>query len=319
MLYRRLGCSDLEVSAVGLGCNSFGRTAAPGEVDRIVGAALETGVTLFDTAESYGDGESERLLGRALGERRARALIATKFCAPGGPVDGAALAPSGSRAYVGYAVERSLRRLGTDWIDLYQLHWPDPATPVEETLEALSALIRAGKIRAYGLSNCDPGQLQAALAAAAGLGLPPPAALQIRWNLLERQVEADLVPLCGAHGVGVLPYFPLAAGLLAKAPQEGSGPQFAALRESTHVGRLADPATAVTLAALHRFAASRGRTLRELAVSWLLTRPATGSVIAGARTESQARSTAGCAGWALSAEDLDELDAITEAPGHSAL
>ncbi len=248
MRYRPLGNSGLVVSVVGLGCNNFGRRLNIEQTRAVVDAAIDAGVTLLDTAETYGGrGRSEELLGEVLAGRREQVVLATKFGAQGSDMGyGPAAGAKGGRAYVRRAVEQSLRRLRTDYIDLYQMHTPDPVTPIEETLAALSELVRAGLVRYTGHSNFSGAQLAAAAAAASELNAVPFISAQNHWSLLERQAELDVVPTAVKFGLGVLPFFPLANGLLTGKVRRGVGPA-----EGT---RLAEPGRLH-----HRCEAGQGR------------------------------------------------------------
>ena len=312
---RRLGHSGLAVSTVGLGCNNLGRTGTvTADLDgsrAVVQAALEGGVTLFDTADVYGSepGVSETLLGQSLGSHREDVVVATKFGldarGANGPDDGA----RGSRRYVRQAVEASLRRLGTDWIDLYQLHAPDPATPIGETLSALDDLVRAGKVRYVGHSQFAGWQAVDADWSARQAGTTRFVSTQSEYSLLERAAEADLLPALEHLGVGLLPFFPLANGLLTGKYRREHAPA------DSRLARLKPEALAAapwdTLEALGSFADERGISLLEVAFGWLLARPAVGSVIAGATRPEQVRANVAAAAWTPSADDLVALDEIT--------
>ena len=320
MEFRQLGRSGLRVSVVGLGCNTFGDSVDQGRADRIVFTALDSGINFFDTADAYSDGESERLLGQALGSNRAGAIIATKFGAPSrSPVDAAPFLPSASRRYITYALERSLKRLQTDWIDLYQIHWPDPTTPLEETLDTLGDMVRAGKIRYFGLSNFPGWQVADAAWLARTGRIPGLVSLQCRWNLLERDCEREEVPACRAHGIGILPYFPLGAGLLSGAIGQASPARpdshFSRLlnHEDPRVaGRLKDVRALALVENLNRFAADCGRSLVDLALSWLINRDVVGSVIAGASKPEQVAANAGAVGWSMTGEELGKIASILD-------
>jgi aryl-alcohol dehydrogenase-like predicted oxidoreductase len=282
---RRLG-DALEVSAVGLGCNQLGRTVDEAGTRALVDAALESGVTLFDTADVYGGGgESERLLGLALRGRRERAVIATKFGMDMRSAGGLPDVPRGSARYVRAACEGSLRRLGSDWIDLYQYHEPDGVTPVAETLGALDELVRAGKVRAVGCSNFTAEGLRDGEAESQARATARFVSLQNRYSLLERGLEADVGPVCQELGVGILPYFPLARGLLTGKYRRGHPPP--------EGSRLAGQATVAEdevfdrLDALERYAAERGVDMLTVAIGGLAAQPAVASVIAGARLPGQ--------------------------------
>lgn len=307
MEMRRLGKSDLQVSVVGLGCNNFGWKADAAQTQAIVDTALDAGITFFDTAISYGP--SEELLGAALGSRRKQAVIATKFGSPQDPLPGDA---RGARAYVLEAAEASLRRLQTDWIDLYQLHFPDPATPIDETLRALQDLLTAGKVRAIGCSNLSAEAIDAAQAAARRAGISGFVSTQNEYNVLVRGIEQTLAPAIARHGLALLPYFPLANGVLTGKYKAGQpAPEGSRLSDGpAYFDAYRDPAKWEAAARLEAFAAARGRSLLELAFSWLAAQPGVASVIAGASRASQAEANARGAGWALTAEEIAEIGAL---------
>ncbi|MEU8194547.1 aldo/keto reductase [Microbispora amethystogenes] len=306
MTYRRLGDSGLVVSAVGLGGNNFGRRIDLDATRAVVGAALDAGVTLIDTADIYG--ESEALLGEVLKGRRDQVVLATKF---GGDVQGANGPDWGARAsrrYVRLAVERSLRRLRTDWIDLYQLHFPDPSTPVEETLSVLTDLVREGKVRYLGSSNFAAWQVTDADWIARTGGLERFVSAQNEYSLLDRRVEQELVPALAHHGIGLLPYFPLANGLLTGKYRRGEQPP----EGSRLAGRpqyLTDERFDV-VERLREFAGRQGVTLLDVAIGGLLARPAVSSVIAGATRPEQVEANAAAAAWQPDETALKELDEI---------
>ncbi|APF39787.1 aldo/keto reductase [Neomicrococcus aestuarii] len=314
MEYRRLGRSGLTVSVVGLGCNNLGRAGTATEsqagTDAVVHAALDAGVTLFDTADVYGKtpGLSEERLGQALKERRAEAIVATKF---GMDLDGASgpdFNARGSRKYIRTSVEASLRRLQTDYIDLYQFHTPDPLTPIEETLAALDDLVREGKVRYVGHSNRAGWQIAQAEYVARELGAERFISSQNHYNLLDRRAELEVLPAADALGLGVLPYFPLANGLLTGKYSDGKAPEGSRLTHSRT--NLLTDADFDQLQAFGAFAKSRGVTELEVAFSWLAAQPAVASVIAGATKPEQIQQNAAAATWKPTAEDLAELDEI---------
>ncbi len=315
---RNLGRSGLRVSSVGLGCNNFGGRIDLEASRAVVHAALDAGITLFDTADVYGErGGSETALGEILGPRRKDIVLATKFAMP---MDAAETLKGASRRYIVTAVEASLQRLRTDWIDLYQQHRPDPLTPIEETLRALDDLIRAGKIRYAGCSNLPGWQVVEAAWTARSAGLSGFVSCQDEVSLLVRKHEADLMPAMRAYGLGLLPYFPLASGLLTgKYKRNAPMPEDARL---TKTQRLADryltEANWAVAEKLGDFAEARGHTMLELAFSWLLARPPVSSVIAGATKPEQIRANVAAGGWALTAEDLAAIDAITGVPDAAA-
>jgi aryl-alcohol dehydrogenase-like predicted oxidoreductase len=311
MQKRRLGNSTLEVSVVGLGGNNFGGRIDFPASERVVHAAIARGVNLIDTADSYGNrGGSEEALGRILGDKRKEIVLATKF---GLPMDEAGKLRGASRRYVLQAAEASLKRLRTEWIDLYQLHRPDAQTPIEETLSALDDLVRQGKVRFIGCSNLSAQQVIAAQDTARRQGLTAFVSCQDEYSLLVRDIERELLPAAKARGLGILPYFPLASGLLTgKYRRDAPPPPGTRLAKNPrHAQEFISERNWRIVAALEGFVASRGRSLVKLAVSWLLRDPVVASVIAGATTPEQVEQNIGAAGWTLSAEDLAEIDRIT--------
>jgi aryl-alcohol dehydrogenase-like predicted oxidoreductase len=309
MLKRRLGSSTLEVSVVGLGGNNFGGRIDFEATNRVVHKAIELGINLIDTADSYGNkGGSEEWLGKILGEKRNQIVLATKF---GLPVDGET--GGASRGYIMRAVEASLKRLRTHWIDLYQLHRPDPQTPIEETLRALDDLVRQGKIRFIGCSNLSAQQVAEAQATAERHGLTAFVSCQDEYSLLVRDVERELVPTAKRLGMGLLPYFPLASGLLTGKYKRGAPllPGSRLSKNARHAQRFASERNWRIVGELEAFAARRGHTLLELAFSWLLRDEVVTSVIAGATSPEQVEQNVHAAGWRLSAQDLAEIDRIT--------
>lgn len=312
MEYRVLGRSGLEVSAVGLGCNNFGGMIQSLDLEgarEVVHAALDAGITLFDTSDSYGeDGGSEKVLGEILGNRRKDIVLATKFASPLNPGQNSRF--NGSRSYIMRAVEDSLRRLKTDYIDLYQYHFPDPLTPIEETLRALDDLVRHGKVRYVGCSNFPAWELVDADWTARHLGLNRFHSTQAEYNLLSRQVEADLLPAMRHIGMTLLPYFPLASGLLTGKYRNGQPiPQGTRMSLPYFQAGLSD-ANLERVEKLIAFSEARGHSILELAFSWLLSRPIVTSVIAGATRPGQVTANARAGAWTLTAEDLAEIDVI---------
>jgi 1-deoxyxylulose-5-phosphate synthase len=314
MEYRRLGNSGLTVSAVGLGCNNLGRAGTPTEsqdgTDAVVHAALEAGVTLFDVADSYGKepGLSEEFLGRALGQRRDDVVVATKFGMDMRGANGEDFGARGSRRYIVRAAEASLRRLGTDWIDLYQFHTPDPLTPIEETLAALDDLVTSGKVRYIGHSNRAGWQIAEAEFTAQLGGYARFISAQNHYNLLDRRAELEVTPAAEAYGLGVLPYFPLANGLLTGKYKGGKAPEGSRLsRVRTH---MLEDADWEQLGQFSAFAEERGLTELQVAFSWLAAQPAVCSVIAGATRPEQIRENATAVCWVPTDAELAELDEI---------
>ena len=308
MKRRNLGKSGLQVSQVGLGCNNFGGRIDLETSRRVVHKALDLGITLLDTADYYGNlGGSETILGQVLGERRKDIVLATKF---GFAMDSAGTLKGASRRYIFSAVEASLRRLQTDWIDLYQLHVPDPLTPLEETLRALDDLIRQGKVRYIGCSNLPAWQEVESQWISRELGIHAFASCQDEYSLLVRGIEKELLPAMQAHGLGLLPYFPLASGMLTGKYKRNAplpeGSRFAAWKALGD--RYANEANFDTVERLEKFSQQRGHNLLELAFSWLAAHPAVSSVIAGATRPEQVEQNAKAVDWALTPEDLTEID-----------
>jgi aryl-alcohol dehydrogenase-like predicted oxidoreductase len=309
--YRNLGGSGLKISLAGLGCNNFGMRCDGEQTRAVVHRALDEGITFFDTADIYGNrGGSEELLGKALGKRRREVIVATKFGMPmgGGPYERGA-----SRRYVMAAAEASLRRLDTDYLDVYQLHQPDPDTPQEETLAALDDLVRAGKVRYLGNSNFSGWQVADADWISRTRGLARYVSAQNQYNLLDRRIERDLVPACQKFGLGMLPYFPLASGFLTGKYRRGAEPP-----KGTRLAIMQPMAKQVmteqnfaTLERLEECARGRGHTLVELAMSWLACQPVVSSVISGATRPEQVTENVKACEWKLTHEEIKEVDAIT--------
>jgi len=305
MRERNVGRSGLAVSVVGLGCNNFGWRLEEAASRAVVDAAVEAGITLLDTAETYGDGLSEEFIGRAVAGRRDQVVIATKFGWGRGFGDNAAA--RGSAAYVRGAIEGSLRRLGTDYVDLYQCHRPDGVTPIDETLGAMSELVREGKVRWIGSSNFSAEQVREADQVSAGKGLAAFVSAQNGYSWLDREVEAELLPVCDELGIGFIPYFPLARGLLTG--KYGR-------RESWPAGTRIPPGSGVTgeqwarIERLQAFARACGATLLDVAIGGLAAQPAVCSVIAGASTPEQVRANAAAGRWEPTPAELEALRAL---------
>ncbi|MBX3481915.1 aldo/keto reductase [Phenylobacterium sp.] len=304
MKVRRLGNSGLKVSVVGLGCNNFGMRIDAARTQVVVDAAIDAGITLFDTADIYGGTQSEVFLGQALGRRRHDVVLATKF---GMRVGGDPRKQGGSRKWIMQAVEDSLTRLGTDYIDLYQHHQPDPDTPVDETLRALDDLVTQGKVRYLGNSNYSGWQIADADWTAAGGARFVSA--QNQYSLLERDVEREVLPACEHFGVGFLPFFPLGSGLLSGKYRRGEAPP-----EGTRLAAWGARGEAAMsdanfdkVEALTKWAEARGHTILELAFAWLLGHPVVSSVIAGATSAEQIAANAATAAWALTPDEVDEV------------
>jgi aryl-alcohol dehydrogenase-like predicted oxidoreductase len=312
MRYRTLGDSGLLVSVVGLGCNNFGGRIDLQRTRAVVDAAIDAGITLFDTAEMYGkDGGSELALGEVLAGRRDKVVLATKFGHQ--KVDmgyGPAAGAKGGRGYIRLAVEKSLRRLRTDYIDLYQLHTPDPLTPIEETIAALDELVAEGKVRYIGHSNLSGWQL--ADAAHKSAARTPFISAQNQWSLLDRGVEAEVVPAAAAFGLGVLPYFPLANGMLTGKVRRGR--QLPAGSRIATRSHLVTDEKLDTVEALIEWGAERGISLLEIAIGGLAAQPGCASVIAGATSAEQIIANAAAGEWEPAQEELAELDKISPPP-----
>jgi len=315
MRYRPLGSSGLMVSVVGVGCNAFGTRIDAEQTRQVVETALDQGITLFDTADVYGRGASEELLGKALGSRREDVVLATKFGMDMEGANGPDWGARASRRYVRRAVEASLGRLGTDYIDLYQLHQPDLVTPVEETLAALTELVDEGKVRYIGCSNFAAWEVVDAHWTAVRAGTQRFISAQNEYSLYNRRAEEDLVPACARLGLSILPYFPLAYGLLTgKYRRDQAAPEGSRLQGQP--SRLQD-ADFDRIEALEAYAAERGVGILDVAIGGLAAQPAVGSVIAGASRPEQVVANARAGGWQPSAEDLAALEEINgqHAPG----
>ena len=312
MKYRRLGRSGLEVSAIGLGTNNFGTRRVhpfhkgPEVAAAVIDQALDLGINFVDTANTYGDGKSEEYIGRALRGKRHQAIIATKVSNPRG--DGPNQAGN-SRQHTMTEVEGSLRRLETDYVDLYQLHMRDIQTPMEEPLRALEKLVRDGKVRYVGCSNFAAWQVCEAIWTSRSLGLSPMYSVQPPYNMLNREVENELLPFCRTYGVGILPYYPVAHGFLTGKYRRGQSPPEASRLASNDLNMLTD-SNFDLLEDLERFSQERDHTVLELAFAWLLARPEVSSVIAGATTPEQVEANAQACDWDLNEQEMAELDAL---------
>jgi aryl-alcohol dehydrogenase-like predicted oxidoreductase len=310
MEIRNLGQSGLRVSAIGLGCNNFGGRSGPEDTKAVIHAALDRGITLFDTADTYGNrGGSEDLMGQILGTDRKRIVLATKFA---NPMDDAGVKQGAARAYIMTAVEDSLKRLRTDWIDLYQVHSPDPRTPIEETLRALDDLVRHGKVRYIGCSNFPAWQVIEAQWTARANGLNAFVSCQDEYSLIKHGPEAELLPAMRKYGLGLLPYAPLASGLLTgKYRRNATMPEGSRLAKDERLAnRFLTERNWSIAEGLADFAAARGRTMLELAFSWLLAQPPTASVIAGAAKPEQINQNVKAGDWHLTADDLAEIERL---------
>jgi aryl-alcohol dehydrogenase-like predicted oxidoreductase len=308
--HRKLGKSDLQVSVVGLGCNNFGFVANMDVAAsrKVIDKAIDSGVNFFDTSDSYGT--SENILGEVLGERRKEIVLATKF---GSKLNALGEKSGASRGYILAECEESLRRLRTEWIDLYQIHYPDSATPIEETLRAMEDLVKHGKVRFIGCSNFSATQLEEAESTARAKGLTAFVSSQDEYSLLVRKIEREQLPVIEKHGLSELPYFPLASGLLTGKYKKGQAAQ-----KGTRLGEkqaLADrylhDANHEKVERLQHFAKEHDHTLLELAFSWLVAHPAVASVIAGATKAEQIEANAKAVNWELSPAEMAEVDRIT--------
>lgn len=296
-----------EVSVVGLGCNNFGMRIDEAQTDIVVNKAIDAGINFFDTAEMYGGGGvSEEYLGKALGSRRGEILLTTKFgYSP----------PDGSRGNIVKSLEGSLKRLGTDYLDLYQIHKPDPKTPIEETLEAMDSLVRQGKVRYIGCSNYSGAQLDEARAASAKGGFAPYVTVQNGHSLLNREVEDEVLPACREHGVGFIPFFPLESGLLTGKYKRGeTAPEGTRLSDERFAGRFLKQERFDVVERLEAFAMAQGHTLLELALSWLVSKPEVVCVIAGATKPEQIDQNIAAAQWTLSEDEFAQVDRLTRTP-----
>ena len=311
MEYRNLGSSGLRVSLVGLGCNNFGMRLDLEQTRAVVDRAFDLGITLFDTADMYGGrGGSETQLGKILGHRRKDIVLASKF--------GMAMSDDGtkigaSRRYIMSAVEDSLRRLKTDWIDLYQLHQPDPLTPLDETMQALDDLVTQGKIRYIGCSNLPSWQVVESQWISKSMGLNRFVSCQDEYNILNRDIEAELIPAMQKYGCALLPYFPLASGLLTGKYKRTEMPEGARLTDMpTFANRiyLTDENFDI-VDNLHKFANKTGHSILELAFGWMASRPTTASIIAGATKPEQIDANVAAVNWVLSQSEIDEVDKIS--------
>lgn len=311
MEIRNLGSTGLRVSAVGIGCNNFGGRLDAEATRKVIYKAIDLGITLFDTADVYGDrGGSETAMGQVLGTRRKDIVLATKF---GMQMDNDGVKKGASRRYIMNAVEDSLKRLQTDYIDLYQQHDYDPRTPIDETLRALDDLVRQGKVRYIGCSNLPAWRVAEAALTAKAINVTPFASIQDEYSLVVRGIEKELQPAARAYNLGILPYFPLASGLLTGKYKRGESAP--ADTRFAKVPRLRDRYSSEKnlniVEQLQAFASERSRTMLELAFSWLASRPQVSSVIAGATKPEQVEQNAKAIGWKMTPEEIAEIDRIT--------
>jgi aryl-alcohol dehydrogenase-like predicted oxidoreductase len=311
---RQFGSTDLRVSPLGLGCNNFGVRLDAAAARDIVHAALDAGITVFDTADIYGKrGGSESILGEALGSRRKDVVLVTKF---GLAMDEEGQLKGGSARYIATAIEASLKRLRTDWIDLYYLHRPDPTTPIEETLRGLDALIAQGKVRYIGCSNMSAVQIGEAQGVSQASGLHRFIVCQDQYNLLSRQIEAEIIPAIEVHHLALVPYFPLASGMLTGKYTSGAPiPAGSRMSYQHYSDRFLNDENFRIVEKLREFCAKRGRSLLELAFGWLLSKPVVGCVIAGASTPEQVYQNAASIDWRLDSAEMAEVNRLTNKQG----
>ena len=308
MELRNLGASGLRVSVVGLGCNNFGQRIDLETSRAVIHKALDAGITLFDTADTYGGrGGSETAMGQILGDRRKDIVLASKFgmAMDDGEKKGA------SRRYMMAAVEASLKRLKTDWLDLYQVHQPDPLTPIEETLRGLDDLVRAGKVRYVGCSNYSAAQVTEAQWAARHLNLNAFISCQDEYNLLKRDLDGERLGVMQRYGLGLLPFFPLASGLLTGKHKRGAAASGTRLATAQFAGRFMTDANFDIVEKLEAFVTARGHTMTDLAFSWLAARAPVASIIAGATKPEQIEANVKATGWTLTGDDMAEIDKLT--------
>jgi aryl-alcohol dehydrogenase-like predicted oxidoreductase len=302
---RYIGGNDgLDVSLIGLGCNAFGRRVDEKGTHTVMDAAIDAGIDFFDTAETYGDGNSEIFMGSGLKGKRDKIFLATKFGFDTSHVDGK---NKGSPENIRFALDQSLKKLQTDWIDLYQMHRPDPDTPVGETMGALEDLVTAGKIRYYGCSNFTGAEMRDAVDEAKRVGLKGFVTAQNAWNVLERDIEADLIPVCEPNGIGLLPYYPIARGMLTgKYRRNATAPAGSRLAGDANLAN----ADFDLLERLESYARDHGYDLLTLAISWLAAQPSIASIISGASRPEQLAANAAAARWPLLPKNLQEIDTI---------
>jgi aryl-alcohol dehydrogenase-like predicted oxidoreductase len=312
MQYRRLGYSGLQVSVIGLGTNNFGPRLDYPAAERVLRQAVEAGINFIETSNTYGDGQAEAFIGKALRGTRPQVLVATKVASNIG--DGPNM-HGASRKHILDQVDISLQKLQTDYLDLYQIHYYDPFTPLEETLRTMDHLVRQGKVRYIGCSNFAAWQVAEAMGIARALGLEPLVSVEPEYSMLKRAIEKELLPCCARYQLGILPYFPLASGFLTGKYQRGqpaaAGTRFAVQQQ--RAAAILTPENFAVLEQLEAFAAARLRPLGELAFAWLLAHPQVSSVIAGATTPEQIIANAQAADWHLSAAEMEELDGILQA------
>lgn len=316
MEYRRLGHSGLQVSVIGVGTNNFGPRIDYPAAERVLLQAVDEGINFIETSNTYGDGQAEAFIGQALRTKRDQVLFATKVVSNRG--EGPNM-HGGSRKHILEQVELSLRRLQTEYIDLYQIHYYDPHTRLEETLRTMETLVQQGKVRYVGCSNFAAWQVAEAIGIARALGIEPLVSVEPEYSMLKRAIERELLPCCAHFRVGILPYFPLASGFLTGKYRRGQaaapGTRFSV--QTRRAETILTDENFDVLEQLEAFAAARSRPLVDLAFAWLLAHPPVSSVIAGATTPEQIRANAKAADWHLSADEMTELDGILRALAHT--
>lgn len=316
MEYRRLGNSGLQVSVIGLGTNNFGPRIDYPAAERVLRQAVDAGINFIETSNTYGQGQAEAFIGKALRGHRTQVLLATKVASNMG--DGPNM-HGGSRKHIMEQIDLSLQKLQTDYLDLYQIHYYDPFTPLEETLRTMDHLVQQGKVRYVGCSNFAAWQVAEAMGVARALGLEPLVSVEPEYSMLKRAIEKELLPCCEHYNLGILPYFPLASGFLTgkykRDQQAAAGTRLSV--QTRRAATILTPENFDVLEQLEAFAAARSRPLVELAFAWLLAHPQVSSVIAGATTPEQITSNARAADWHLSVTEMHELDGILQALAHT--
>jgi len=316
MEYRRLGHSGLQVSVIGLGTNNFGPRMDYAAAERVLHHAVAAGINFIETSNTYGDGQAEVFIGKALRGQRQQVLLATKVASNMG--DGPNM-HGGSRKHILEQIDISLQKLQTDYLDLYQIHYYDPFTPLEETLRTMDHLVQQGKVRYVGCSNFAAWQVAEAMGIARALGIEPLVSVEPEYSMLKRAIERELLPCCKRYNVGILPYFPLASGFLTgkykRGQQAAAGTRFSV--QTRRAETILTPENFAVLDTLEAFATARSRPLVELAFAWLLAHPQVSSVIAGVTTPEQISANVKAVDWHLSAAEMAELDSILQVLAHT--
>ena len=316
MEYRRLGHSGLQVSVIGLGTNNFGPRMDYPAAERVLRQAVDAGINFIETSNTYGNGQAEAFIGKALRGHRPQVLVATKV---GSNMGDSPNMHGGSRKHILEQIDLSLQKLQTDYLDLYQIHYYDPFTPLEETLRTMDHLVQQGKVRYIGCSNFAAWQVAEAMGVARALGIEPLVSVEPEYSMLKRAIEKELLPCCERYHLGILPYFPLASGFLTgkykRGQQVAAGTRFSV--QTQRAETILTPENFAVLEQLASFATARSRPLVELAFAWLLAHPQVSSVIAGATTPEQITANARATDWHLSAAEMQELDGILQALAHT--